>query len=62
MLKFKTFDMIQEMAAMNVSKLNAEFLARAQRVTSFNLNSNDFTTIEFKAEIQHLFKTHLFTV
>ena len=60
MLKFKTFDMIQEMAAMNVSKLNAEFLARAQKVTSFNLNSNDFTTIEFKAEIQHLFKTHLF--
>ena len=60
MLRFKTYDMIQEMAAVKVSNLNAEFLARAQRVTSFNLNSNDFTTIKYKAEIQHLFQVHLF--
>ena len=52
MLKFKTFDMIQEMAAMNVSKLNAEFLARAQKVTSFNLKGDDFITLDYKAEIQ----------
>jgi hypothetical protein len=60
MLKFKTFDMIQEMAAMNVSKLNAEFLARAQKVTSFNLKGDDFITLDYKAEIQHLFHMHFF--
>jgi hypothetical protein len=60
MLKFKTYDMIQEMAAVNVNQLDGEFLNRAQRVTSFNLRGDDFITLKYKAEIQHLFKTHFF--
>lgn len=48
------------MAAVNVSNLNAEFLKRAQRVTSFNLRTADFESTKFKAEIQHLIRMHFF--
>jgi len=51
---------LKEMAMVNVADLNSEFLKRAQKVTSFNLSPADFTTTEFKAEIQFLFKTHFF--
>lgn len=49
-----------EMAAVNVDDLNIEFLNRAQKITSFNLKSADFETLEYKAEIQHLFHRHFF--
>tara|TARA_Y100001963_G_C6789171_1_gene454557 strand:- start:1401 stop:2216 length:816 start_codon:yes stop_codon:yes gene_type:complete len=51
---------ISEMAAVSVSDLDADFLKRAQKVTSFNLSSSDFTSLQFKKEIQHLFRTHFF--
>lgn len=60
MQKFKTFFKLQEMAAANISDLDAEFLKRAQKVTSFNLSSGDFTSLKYKKEIQHLFRTHMF--
>lgn len=44
----------------NIADLDAEFLQRAQRITSFNLGSTDFTTLKYKAEIQHLFHVHMF--
>ena len=44
----------------DISKLDTEFLRRAQKITSFNLSSNDFTTLKYKAEIQHLFHMHFF--
>lgn len=44
----------------NVADLDAEFLKRAQRITSFNLTGDDFTSLKYKAEIQHLFHIHFF--
>lgn len=58
MKRLKTY--IKEMAAMNVSEMDSEFLKRAQRVTSFNLRTADFESLDHKAEIQFLFKTHFF--
>ena len=52
--------MIQEMAAVNVADLDVNFLNRAQKVTSFNLKTSDFETLQYKAEIQHLFQRHFF--
>ena len=60
MLRFRTYDMINEMAAAKVSDLDADFLNRAQRITSFNLRGDDFTSLKYKAEIQHLFHMHFF--
>ena len=51
---------IQEMAAVKESNLDAAFLKRAQKVTSFNLRTADFESTQYKAEIQHLIRTHLF--
>jgi hypothetical protein len=59
-IKFKKFHRLQEMAMANVADLDAEFLKRAQRVTSFNLSGDDFTSLKYKAEIQHLFHIHFF--
>jgi len=58
--RFSTFTKLQEMAAVNISDLDSEFLTRALRVTSFNLSSADFQTLKYKAEIQHLFHLHFF--
>ena len=61
MMRFRSFVReIREMAEVNVSDLDAEFLKRAQKVTSFNLTSKDFTSLKHKKEIQHLFRTHFF--
>tara|TARA_B100000085_G_scaffold73866_1_gene66357 strand:+ start:168 stop:1010 length:843 start_codon:yes stop_codon:yes gene_type:complete len=60
MLRFKTYDMIQEMAAVNVADLDMNFLNRAQKVTSFNLKTTDFESTKYKAEIQHLFSRTFF--
>ena len=51
---------VTEMAAVTASDLDSDFLQRAQKVTSFNLTSSDFTTTKYKSEIQFLFKTHFF--
>ena len=40
--------------------LDLEFISRAEKVTSFNLNANDFTSLKHKDEIQHLFNKHFF--
>ena len=58
MKRFRSF--IKEMAMAKVEDLNSDFLKRAQKVTSFNLTSNDFISTDYKAEIQFLFKTHFF--
>ena len=51
---------LKEMAMVNAADLDKIFLKRAQKVTSFNLSSADFTTTKYKAEIQFLFATHFF--
>jgi len=40
--------------------MDYEFIQRAQRVTSFNLNAKDFQSLEYKKEIQYLFTTNFF--
>ena len=57
MQRFRTF--LKEMAAVNVADLDTEFLKRAQKVTSFNLQTKDFESLKYKAEIQHLFNSEL---
>jgi hypothetical protein len=51
---------IKEMAAVAVSDLDTEFLAKAQTLTSFNLKGSDFTSLKYKKEIQHLFHMKYF--
>lgn len=58
MMRLKRY--IEEMAAVNVADLDAEFLAKAQKLTSFNLKSSDFTSLKYKKEIQHLFHMKYF--
>ncbi len=57
-MKFKSY--LREMAAVRVADLDANFLKRAQKVTSFNLASKDFTSLKYKKEIQHLIRMHFF--
>tara|TARA_Y100000592_G_C5452906_1_gene309713 strand:- start:128 stop:880 length:753 start_codon:yes stop_codon:yes gene_type:complete len=40
--------------------LDQAFIKRATRVTSFNLTSNDFTSLKNKLEIQTLYQQHMF--
>ena len=58
MQRFRSF--IKEMAAVNVADLDTEFLKRAQKITSFNLQAKDFESLTYKSEIQHLFHMHFF--
>ncbi len=58
MQRFRTY--IKEMAAVNVADLDTEFLKRAQKITSFNLQAKDFESLKYKSEIQHLFHMHFF--
>lgn len=60
MLRLQSYLFLKEMAAVNVSNLDAAFLKRAQKVTSFNLRAADFESTTYKAEIQHLFRMHFF--
>jgi len=48
------------MSNVKMSELDSEFLKRAQRITSFNITSGDFTSLKYKSEIQFLFHTHFF--
>ena len=43
----------------NVDKLDNSFLAKARRVTSFNLNTADFQSTDHKTEIQYLYATSI---
>lgn len=43
-----------------ISNLDADFIQRATRVTSFNLRGEDLSTLKYKAEIQHLYATYVF--
>ena len=58
MQRFRTY--LKEMAMINAAELDREFIKRAQKVTSFNISSSDFTTLKYKSEIQYLFGTHFF--
>jgi len=44
----------------DISKLDVEFMQKAEKVTSFNIPASDFTHLKFKNEIQFLFKKHFF--
>ena len=59
-IRFKKYHQLQEMAAVNIADLDVNFLNRAQKVTSFNLRTRDFESLQYKAEIQHLFQRHFF--
>jgi len=41
-------------------ELDRNFIARAMKVTSFNLSTKDFESLTNKKEIQYLFGTHFF--
>lgn len=43
-----------------VSELDADFIARATQVTSFNIRGADFESLKYKNEIQHLYATYMF--
>lgn len=58
MYRLKSF--LREMAAVNVSSLDVDFLNRAQKITTFNLRPTDMQTTRYKSEIQHLFNRHFF--
>lgn len=40
--------------------MDTKFIKRATRVTAFNLTAQDFSTMKYKQEIQHLYATHMF--
>ena len=40
--------------------MNKDFIKRALRVTSFNLNASDFQSTRFKQDIQYIFNMHFF--
>lgn len=42
------------------TKLDTEYLIKAERLTSFNIDTKDFESLERKSEIQHLFNKHFF--
>jgi len=58
MNRFKGY--LKEMAEFKVSDLDAEFIRRATKVTSFNLKGADFESLDHKAEIQHVIQTYWF--
>lgn len=43
-----------------MSELDTEFIRRAERITSFNLETKDFETLCYKREIQALITKHFF--
>ena len=40
--------------------MDLDFIRRAEKVTSFNLTTKDFQSLDYKQEIQHLFNKHFF--
>jgi hypothetical protein len=43
-----------------MASLNLDFIKKAERVTSFNIRTSDFQTLDYKKELQHLFNKHFF--
>lgn len=41
--------------------MDSDFIAEAERITSFNLATSHFQSLDYKKEIQHLFKKHFFS-
>jgi len=50
---------LNEMAVMS-SQLDQAWIAKAAQVKTFSLQAKDFKSLEYKAEIQHLFETYFF--
>ena len=51
---------VQDILGENVETFDASFIKRATKVTSFNLQARDFESLNYKKEIQYLFKTYFF--
>jgi len=56
----KSFKSYIKEATISVDDLDMDFIRRAEKVTSFNLTSSDFTSTEHKAEIQYLITKNFF--
>jgi len=56
----KSFKSYLTEASISVDNLNMDFIRRAEKVTSFNLNASDFLSTEHKAEIQYLITKNFF--
>lgn len=56
----KTFKNVMTEAERPIEELNVDFLRRAEVVSSFNLQAADFQTLDYKHEIQYLFKKNFF--
>lgn len=41
--------------------MNHDFIARAEKLTSFNITTKDLQTLDFKNEVRHLFEKHYFS-
>jgi len=54
MLRFKTYDMIQEMSMAAQTDLDFEFIRRAEKVTKFNISVNDLKP-ELQPSVRYLF-------
>ena len=56
----KSFKYYIKESTISVDDLDMDFIRRAEKVTSFNLTSSDFTSTEHKAEIQYLITKNFF--
>jgi len=56
----KSFKSYIKEATISVDDLNMDFIRRAEKVTSFNLQTSDFESTENKAEIQYLLTKNFF--
>ncbi len=59
-MKKNFLDLYKLFEAVEISDLDSEFLKKAMRLTNFNLSTRDFESLEYKKEIQFLFRTHFF--
>lgn len=60
MKSFSRFIIEEMINESEIADMDAEFIKRATKVTSFNLNAKDFESLKHKKEIQYLFKMHFF--
>jgi len=56
----KSFKYYIKEASISVDDLSMDFIRRAEKVTSFNLQTSDFESTEHKAEIQYLITKNFF--
>ena len=63
MYNFKSYlKALDEQIKIGGEELNLDFLRKAERVTSFNIVTKDFESLNYKKEIQHLFNKHFFQI